>query len=78
MLMPLSDSKRVIEKQPYPIHLFGFPPESVKEVVLGARISVEDKKVIQSIMSARKLSHIKLYQADLDNTSYKIAIKPLI
>lgn len=78
MLIPLSDSKIMIEKQPYPIHLFGFPPESVKEVVFGTRISREDKKAIQSIMSDRKLSHIKLYQANLDNTSYKIVIKPLI
>jgi hypothetical protein len=47
MLMPLSDSSKVIEKQPYPIHLFNFAPESVGEVILGARISEQDKELIR-------------------------------
>jgi Protein of unknown function (DUF2971). len=78
MLMPLSDSKTVIEKQPFPIHLFGFLPDSVKEVVLGTRMSEENKRAIRSIMSDSEFAHIKLYQADLDNTSFKIVINPLI
>ena len=78
MLMPLSDSIRMIEKQPYPIHLFKFPPESVKKMVFGARISVENKRAVQSFMSDSKFAHVKIFQADLDNSSYKIPITPLI
>lgn len=75
MLMPLSDSSMVIEKQPYPIHLFEFPIESVSEIILGARISERDKSVIQVLMSDKKFAHIKSCQAELDNASYKIVIK---
>lgn len=77
MLMPLSDSSMMIERQPYPIHLFGFPSESVKEVILGARISEQDRKVIQTIMNDKKFAHVKLYQAELDNASYEIVIKQM-
>lgn len=52
MLMPLADSSKVIEKQPYPIHLFGFPVESVNEVILGARMSEQDKGIIRALLNA--------------------------
>lgn len=74
MLMPLSDSSKVIEKQPYPVHLFRFSPESMSEVILGSRISEEDKAMIQSILSNQRFAHVKLSQAYLDNSSYKILI----
>jgi len=75
MLMPLSDSLPMIEKQPFPVHLFDFPIESVSELILGARMSEQDKSIIQEIMNDRSCAHIKLYQAELDNTSYEIVIK---
>lgn len=75
MLMPLSDCSKVIEKQPYPICLFRFPAESVKEVILGARMSEQDAGTIKSIMNDREFAHVKLSQAHLDNSSFKIEIK---
>jgi len=76
MLMPLADSSKVIEWQPYPIHLFSFPVESVSEVILGARMSEQDKGIIRTLLNDRKCGHIKLHQAELDNVTYEIAIKP--
>lgn len=75
MLMPLSDSSKVIERQPYSVHLFGFPVESVSEVILGARISEQDRVVIKALMNEKRYGHVKLYQAELDNASFKIIIK---
>lgn len=75
MLMPLSDSSKVIERQPYPAHLFDFPIESVTEVILGARMSEQDRGVIQALMNDKRYGHVKLYQAELDNTTYEIVIK---
>ncbi|MBU1214470.1 MAG: DUF2971 domain-containing protein [Gammaproteobacteria bacterium] len=76
MLMPLSDSSKVIERQPYPIHLFSYPAESVSEVILGARMSEQDKKMIQTILgSHQKYSHVKLSQACLDNSTYNIFLR---
>ena len=77
MLMPLSNSSKVIERQPYPAHLFDFPIESVTEVILGERMSEQDKEIIKSLMHNRNYNHIKLYQAELDNTSFEIVIKPV-
>lgn len=77
MLMPLSDSSTVIEKQPYPINLFDFPIESVKEIVLGSRMSKQDRATIQSLMNDRKFAHVKLYQADLDSSSFEILIRQM-
>lgn len=75
MLMPLSDSSGVIECQPYSVHLFDFPIESVTEVILGARMSEEDKAKIQAVIANAKYNHICLYQAVLDRTSYKILME---
>lgn len=76
MLMPLADSSKIIDRQPYPAHLFDFPLESVTEVILGERMSGQDKEIIKSLMNHRKYNHIKLYQAELNNTSFEIVIKP--
>lgn len=74
MLMPLADSSKVIERQPYPAHLFGFPVESVSEVIFGARMSEQDRVAIKALMNDEKFGHVKLYKAELDNSSYKIVI----
>ncbi len=75
MLMTLSDSSIVIERQPYPVHLFGFSPESVTEVILGARMSELDRDAIQSLMKNGKFVHAKLYKAELDSASFEIVIR---
>lgn len=74
MLMSLADSSEVIERQPYPAHLFSFPVESVTEVIFGARMSEQDRVAIKAIMNDGKYGHVKLYKAELDNSSYKIVI----
>jgi Protein of unknown function (DUF2971) len=77
MLMPLADSSRIIEKQPYPVHLFNFPIGSVTEIIFGERMSVQDKEIIKSLVNDRKYQHIKLCQARLDNASFEIVITPV-
>lgn len=74
MLMPLADSSKVIERQSYPIHLFSFPVETVSEVILGARMSDEDKGVLKTLVNDKKYEHVKLFQAELDNASFGIVI----
>lgn len=78
MLMPLSDASKVIEKQSYSVHLFEFPPEAVKEVIFGAKISELDRRSILKLMNDNKFNHVKLYQAELDNASYEVVIKQII
>lgn len=75
MLLPLSDANEVVEKNPYPIHLFEFPPEAINRIILGARFSEENKKVIYSLLTQEKFSHIELYRALLESSSYGIYIE---
>lgn len=75
MLLPLSDSRKVLDKEPYPIHLFKFPIQAIKTIILGTRISDKNRESIKSILKKDKLSQIKLFQAYLDSSSYGILIK---
>lgn len=76
MLLPLSDSADTIDKQPYPIHLFVFPPEAVTRIIFGAKMNTETKEVIKSkLISGGNLSHVELYQARIDSSSYGILIE---
>lgn len=75
MLLPLSDSRKVLDKEPYPIHLFKFPIQAIKTIILGARISDKNRESIKSILKKDKFSQIKLFQAYLDRSSYGIFIK---
>lgn len=76
MLLPLSDSAETIDKQPFPIYLFAFYPEAVNRIIFGARMNAETKDAIKSkLMRNRKLSHVELYEARLDSSSYGIIIE---
>lgn len=76
MLLPLSDSAETIDKQPFPIYLFAFYPEAVNRIIFGARMNAETKDAIKSkLMINRELSHVELYEARLDSSSYGIIIE---
>jgi hypothetical protein len=76
ILLPLSDSAEIVYKNPYPIHLFDFPPKAVKQIIFGSKLNVENKKIIKSkLMSDENLYHIEQYQACLDSSSYGILIE---
>ena len=74
MLLPLSDATKVIDKEPYAIHLFNFPVKAIKSIILGARSSNDTKSIIRSLLSQRDYSHIELCKAQLDSASYGISI----
>jgi hypothetical protein len=74
MVLPLSDANKVVEKNPYDIHLFKFPAESIKKIIIGARASDNSRSVIRSLITEKELSHIELYGAHLDSSSYGIII----
>lgn len=67
ILLPLADSSKIIDRQPYPAHLFNFPIDAVTEVILGGRMSAQDKEIIKALRNDRRYKHINWYQAELDN-----------
>ena len=74
MLLPLSDSTEVIDKNPYAIYLFKFPATAVKRIILGARVSDENMSIIRSLVAEKEFAHIELYRAQLESSSYGILI----
>ncbi len=75
MLLPLADSKKCIDKTPYPIHLFEFSTQAINCIILGSRSFETLQKEIQTLLKHDNFSHIKLFRAYLDNSSFGINIK---
>lgn len=75
MLLPLSEATAIIKKDPYAIHLFKFPTQSVKKIILGARTTEKNKSIVREMLAEYEYSHIELYQAQLESSSYGILIE---
>ena len=57
------------------IYLFSLPLDCVKGIILGCKMLEENKRnVINLLKSDDKYSHIKLYQAEIDEKEYKLNI----
>lgn len=75
MILPLCDSTKSMDKEPYPIHLFEFPTETINCVILGSRTPDFIQNQIKSLLKNHVFSHTKLFNAYLDSSSYGINIK---
>jgi len=53
-------------------YLFAFPPESVKEVLLGANMENDERTKVQTILSAPDWHDVTLRQARLDKQEFKL------
>jgi hypothetical protein len=79
IIRPLTEATEVIDKEPYPIYLFSFPPSAISEVVLGFRMLEEKKNTIRRKLSNdTEYSHIKLYQAQLNESDFTINLKQMV
>lgn len=75
MLMPLSMASQKIGDGPDAIHLFKFPASIIKTIVLGCQMKEQKKLEVQEVLwSNSQYSHVKLKQARIDNTCYRISI----
>lgn len=68
---PLKD----LQKQP--IHLFPFPVECMKGIILGSRMKEEDKQNMLKLLEADENKNIKIFQAVEDEREYKLNIMPI-
>lgn len=64
MMLPLVKANQVIEANP-PICLFNFPPDAVKEVLIGCRASEEMKVQLLACLSEDRYSHVNLILTEL-------------
>lgn len=70
-----SDAQIVIPGTPYPIHLFSFPRQALKGVILGARITPEvEEKIRQVLLSYEEYSLVQLKRVYVDGSSYALHV----
>jgi hypothetical protein len=69
----LHDSDEKIECEPVNIHLFKYPKEVIKEIILGVNSSDSLELEIKSIISQnQELSHVKLSKAKTSENNYSL------
>lgn len=60
------------------VHLFKVPPESILRVVVGYRMSKENRaKLIDVLRENSNLGHVRVYEAKLDNDKFDLIYSPL-
>ena len=67
MLFLLENSKKVIDVEPYKIHLVEVPRDAISEIVVGARASPQVRKEIETFCSANQ---VKMFRAVPSSSSY--------
>ena len=73
MAMTLRDCQRVIQRGSHKIHLFPFPKDSVRALILGCKISKEDKDfIIKIVEQDADYSHVEIIQAKIDDKKYRL------
>lgn len=66
MFLPLDMASNEIKVGNDTICLYKYPPEAVKSIIFGCRMSEEKKREILGVLEDSRLyDHIKLYQADI-------------
>ncbi len=73
MVLTLRDCQQVIQKGSNTIHLFPFPKDSVKSVILGCKMSAKKKEsIVKTIMQDQNYSHVEIMQAKIDDKEYRL------
>jgi hypothetical protein len=72
-LNPQHATSRVKDANGFDVCLFEFQPHSVKEVVLGCRITRRRREQIIAILRQR-YSHVRLYQASLHDREFRVKV----
>ncbi len=76
MFLVLSSASEVLTVAGIPIHLFKFPSDCVKEVLLGSKCTEQTEHTIREALTAHG-SKPALWRCDIDDTDYRIVRKPL-
>lgn len=74
MLVPLRDATRSLPIAGDTVHLFAFPPDALRGVILGINATLDTEAEVKDLLSRPELRHIRMTRAilDLDSRSVKI------
>jgi hypothetical protein len=70
------DGAAVLDDEGQPIYLFSIAPSSITGIIFGSRTSQHNRSKITSVVSTDEYSHVKRYQAVLDQRKFKLNIVP--
>lgn len=76
MLVPLRDATRAVTIAGDKVHLFAFPPDTLRGVILGVNATLETEAEVKNLVSRLELRHIRMTRAilDLDSRSVKVPL----
>lgn len=75
----LDEADEIMPDNPYPIHLFTFPAEMLREVRLGFLITPQIRNaIIATINATPEYQRVEVYQADLSPTKYELDFKKVV
>lgn len=75
MMRPLVDATKYFDKKPYPVHLYSYPAQALKSIIIGARATQETIHHIQKITTENSdYSHIKLKKVVPDASHFLLNI----
>lgn len=72
VLQALADASHTVSADPFPIHLFSFPPNAVTAVVLGARCTAAVELEVREHLKEADLSHVQLKRAVPDESHFML------
>ena len=76
ILRPLHDANQTVNAGPLPIHLFSFPTEIIREIILGCRMSENIKnQLIQMVHSDELYRDVKILHAKPDEKEFRLIIE---
>lgn len=70
------DGVAILDDEGQPIYLFPFPPPCIAGIIFGSRMTQQNKSKIMHVLSTNDYSHVKRYQAVLDDRRFKLNIVP--
>lgn len=73
----LPEQSVCLDAEGFPVYLFDLPAESIKEIIIGCRMDLIDQQVIKKVIDP-KFSHVRILQAKLSSTEYKIVLSKAV
>lgn len=77
IILSLKEATKVIPAEEGDIHLFELPPKTIKSVICGCRMSKCFKSCVRKALKKDYMSHVKLFEAEIDSAQYKLRMKPV-
>lgn len=73
IIRPLREADEVRDFKPYSIYLFNFPTDTIREVILGCKMSGDKKNELIGLIKL-KFDDVSIYQAELNVQDYNIGL----